>query len=149
MEAEAEAALNPQMCAHAVAGPQGASTAQPALQPHTLPAAAHACLKATILIACPCPCGHTACTLQRIAEWEEKEEERQAAYSKIGGERAAALLEAGDEDAPQFVAYVPLPDQAAIEQRVLEKKKQDLLSKYTSDSLQQQQDEARSLLNKK
>jgi len=29
---------------------------------------------------------------------------------------------APDEDEPRFVAYVPLPDQAAIEQRVLEKK---------------------------
>lgn len=47
----------------------------------------------------------------------------------------------------RFVAYVPLPDQKAIEQLVLEKKKADLLAKYTSDSLVKEQEEAKSLLN--
>lgn len=47
----------------------------------------------------------------------------------------------------RFVAYVPLPDQKAIEQLVLEKKKADLLAKYTSDSLAKEQEEAKSLLN--
>jgi pre-mRNA-splicing factor ISY1 len=47
----------------------------------------------------------------------------------------------------RFVAYVPLPDQKAIEQLILEKKKADLLAKYTSDSLVKEQEEAKSLLN--
>ncbi|GBF95063.1 pre-mRNA-splicing factor [Raphidocelis subcapitata] len=96
---------------------------------------------------------------RRLQEWEEKEAERDAALAGLGGaaagvgggaRRGGGGAGAGEaDDGPQFVAYVPLPDQAAIEQRVLEKKKQDLLAKYTSDSLQQQQQEARSLLNKK
>lgn len=49
----------------------------------------------------------------------------------------------------QYTAYVPLPDQRAIELRVLEKKKADLMSKYTSESLLQEQSDAKSLLNKK
>ncbi|MEW5308348.1 MAG: hypothetical protein WDW38_000317 [Sanguina aurantia] len=48
-----------------------------------------------------------------------------------------------------YTAYVPLPDQRAIELRVLEKKKADLMSKYTSESLLQEQSDAKSLLNKK
>jgi len=47
----------------------------------------------------------------------------------------------------RFVAYVPLPDQKAIEQLILEKKKADLLAKYTSESLVKEQEEAKSLLN--
>ncbi len=85
--------------------------------------------------------------MQVLADWEEKERERQEAYAGIKTAAGHELHE--DDDAPQFVAYVPLPDQAAIEQRVLEKKKQDLLAKYTSDSLLQQQDEAKALLNKR
>lgn len=46
-----------------------------------------------------------------MAEWEEKESERQAAYAGIKGgledEESAAEATA----AQQFVAYVPLPDQ--------------------------------------
>lgn len=37
----------------------------------------------------------------------------------------------------------------AIELRVLEKKKQDLLAKYATSEFQSQQQEAKSLLNKK
>lgn len=47
------------------------------------------------------------------------------------------------------MAYVPLPDQKAIEQLVLQKKKQELLSKYTSEALAKQQEEAKSMLNKR
>ncbi|KAI8469333.1 MAG: Isy1-like splicing factor [Monoraphidium minutum] len=99
---------------------------------------------------------------QKLRDWEEREAEREAALAgtAAGGAGAggAAKLKRGgrqggggldEKQEHQFVAYVPLPDQAAIEQRVLEKKKQDLLAKYTSDTLQQQQQEARALLNKK
>lgn len=96
---------------------------------------------------------------QKLKEWAEKEAERDAALAGAGGEpskqkrkqqRQGGGGEVDDEDeTPQFVAYVPLPDQAAIEQRVLEKKKQELLAKYTSDILLQQQEEAKALLNKK
>lgn len=51
------------------------------------------------------------------------------------------------DDTPQYVAYVPLPEQKEIELRVLAKKKHDLMAKYASDSLIQQQEEAKQLLN--
>jgi pre-mRNA-splicing factor ISY1 len=63
---------------------------------------------------------------QAILEWEEKEHERQQALASSSGAPGA---EADEADEQQFVAFVPLPDQKAIELRVLEKKKQDLLAK--------------------
>jgi pre-mRNA-splicing factor ISY1 len=44
---------------------------------------------------------------------------------------------------------VALPDSKAIELKVLEKKKQELMSKYATDEFRSQQEEAKSLLNKK
>lgn len=52
-----------------------------------------------------------------------------------------------DSKTREFVAHVPLPDEKEIERMVVEKKKQELLSKYTSDSLLEEQLEAKSLLN--
>ncbi len=63
-----------------------------------------------------------------------------------GGAGAPQQEEAAED---QYVAYVALPDQKAIELRVLEKKKQDLLAKYATEAFQSAQDEAKSLLNKK
>lgn len=85
---------------------------------------------------------------QAIASWEEQDRLRQSALDEVGA-RAAAQSSAADQDAPQFVAYVPLPDQREIEQRVLEKKKHDLMAKYVSESLQQQQTQAKDLLNRR
>ncbi|KAG0498078.1 hypothetical protein HPP92_002769 [Vanilla planifolia] len=47
----------------------------------------------------------------------------------------------------EFVAHVPLPDQREIERMVLEKKKVELLSKYTSDLLVEEQKEVMDMLN--
>lgn len=47
----------------------------------------------------------------------------------------------------EFVAHVPLPDEKEIERMVLEKKKMELLSKYASDSLVEEQTEAKAMLN--
>ncbi|CAN1228325.1 Pre-mRNA-splicing factor ISY1 homolog [Linum grandiflorum] len=47
----------------------------------------------------------------------------------------------------EFVVHVPLPDEKEIEKMVLEKKKKELLSKYASDSLVEEQTEAKSMLN--
>lgn len=82
-----------------------------------------------------------------LQDWQEKEDERRSAMAstKLGGGAGAAGQE---HDGPQYVAYVPLPDHQAIEALVLEKKKQDLMAKYTSPALQKEQDEAKSLLNK-
>ena len=79
-----------------------------------------------------------------LSDWEEKEHERQSTLSSAaGGSRQAEAEE------QQFVSYVALPDNKAIELRVLEKKKRDLLAKYATEAFQSQQDEAKSLLNKK
>lgn len=92
-----------------------------------------------------------------IAEWREREEERQAALAAVrggmaDGGAAAAEAEAGEADdqaAPQFVAYVPLPDQKEIEARVLESKKAALLKQYISAEEAAKQVEAAELLNRR
>eukprot|EP00951_Prasinocladus_malaysianus_P031209 scaffold297804_cov32-Prasinocladus_malaysianus.AAC.1 len=61
----------------------------------------------------------------------------------VGGPAASAA-----EEDNSFVAYVPLPDQKDIEKRIVDKKKADLLSKYSSAALQQTQASAKELLNK-
>lgn len=47
----------------------------------------------------------------------------------------------------EFVAHVPLPDEKEIEKMIVEKKKMELLSKYASDSLLEEQSEAKAMLN--
>ncbi|KAG1369795.1 pre-mRNA-splicing factor ISY1 [Cocos nucifera] len=47
----------------------------------------------------------------------------------------------------EFVVHVPLPDEKEIERMVVEKKKMELLSKYTSDILLEEQLEAKAMLN--
>nr|CAD1831743.1 unnamed protein product [Ananas comosus var. bracteatus] len=47
----------------------------------------------------------------------------------------------------EFVAHVPLPDEKEIERMIVEKKKEELLSRYTSDVLQEEQKEAMAMLN--
>lgn len=78
---------------------------------------------------------------QAVAEWEATEAERRQA--------SAGMASATEQQPaqPQFVAYVPLPDQKEIEMRVLDKKKAELLAKYTSEALLREQQQARSLLN--
>ncbi|KAK9286397.1 hypothetical protein L1049_014793 [Liquidambar formosana] len=47
----------------------------------------------------------------------------------------------------EFVVHVPLPDEKEIERMVVEKKKMELLSKYTSEGLLEEQSEAKAMLN--
>ncbi|WCJ39678.1 hypothetical protein M5689_020649 [Euphorbia peplus] len=47
----------------------------------------------------------------------------------------------------EFVVHVPLPEDKEIERMVLEKKKMELLGRYASESLQEEQIEAKSMLN--
>ena len=84
--------------------------------------------------------------IQAILEWEEKEHERQKALASATGGRDQAEVDVVEE---QFVSYVALPDSKAIELKVLEKKKQELMSKYATEEFRSQQEEAKSLLNKK
>ena len=53
---------------------------------------------------------------QALDEWKAREKERQDAYAGVV-DGLDGLADAA-ADAPQFVAYVPLPDQKEIEQRV-------------------------------
>uniref|UniRef100_A0A7S3QV93 Pre-mRNA-splicing factor ISY1 n=1 Tax=Dunaliella tertiolecta TaxID=3047 RepID=A0A7S3QV93_DUNTE len=84
--------------------------------------------------------------MQAVLDWEAEEIERQKSVSTSKAKHAETE-EADGVAGARFVAYVPLPDQKAIEQLVLEKKKADLLAKYTSESLVKEQEEAKSLLN--
>ncbi|KAK8716288.1 hypothetical protein V6N13_043603 [Hibiscus sabdariffa] len=47
----------------------------------------------------------------------------------------------------EFVVHVPLPDEKEIERMVVERKKMELLSKYASEGLLEEQSEAKNLLN--
>lgn len=47
----------------------------------------------------------------------------------------------------EFVVHVPLPDEKEIERMIVEKKKMELLSKYASDNLLEEQIEAKDMLN--
>ncbi|GAV78124.1 Isy1 domain-containing protein [Cephalotus follicularis] len=51
------------------------------------------------------------------------------------------------ENGSDFVVHVPLPDDKEIERMVVEKKKMDLLSKYASQVLLEEQSEAKAMLN--
>ncbi|KAK1556875.1 hypothetical protein EZV62_027744 [Acer yangbiense] len=47
----------------------------------------------------------------------------------------------------EFVVHVPLPDDKEIEKMVLEKKKMELLNKYATQELMEEQNEAKAMLN--
>lgn len=80
-------------------------------------------------------------------EWEAGAEERRQRAGAAAGRAAAAAEEAAQEE--RFVAYVPLPDAQEIEARVLESKKAALMSKYASEALQQEQERAKALLQRR
>jgi pre-mRNA-splicing factor ISY1 len=82
---------------------------------------------------------------EAVAEWEAEQARREA----DGGKRRRQQ-EDDDFEALTggFKAYVPLPDNKDIEALVLAKKKKDLLAKYTSPALQEQEAEAKAMLNK-
>ncbi|GER29617.1 pre-mRNA-splicing factor ISY1-like protein [Striga asiatica] len=52
-----------------------------------------------------------------------------------------------NEKGKEFVAHVPLPDEEEIKKKVLEKKKQEMLNKYTSSELLEELMQAKTLLN--
>jgi pre-mRNA-splicing factor ISY1 len=55
--------------------------------------------------------------------------------------------EGREAESNAFVAHVPLPAREQIEALVLEKKKKDLLAKYASEELREQQGDAEAMLN--
>ncbi|XP_073007041.1 uncharacterized protein [Typha latifolia] len=108
-----------------------------------------------------------------VAEWNRVENVRKEAMKNVksgevasAGAATAEVLFEGVEDVVEeerklerereereqnkereFVAHVPLPDEKEIERMVVEKKKMELLSKYASDMLLEEQSEAKSMLN--
>ncbi|XP_072961017.1 uncharacterized protein [Typha angustifolia] len=108
-----------------------------------------------------------------VAEWNRVESVRKEAMKNVksgevasAGAATAEVLFEGVEDVVEeerklerereereqnkereFVAHVPLPDEKEIERMVVEKKKMELLSKYASDMLLEEQSEAKSMLN--
>lgn len=62
-------------------------------------------------------------------------------------ERREKEREEGEKQREEFVVHVPLPDEKEIERMVVEKKKMELLSKYTSEDLLEEQSEAKAMLN--
>ena len=86
--------------------------------------------------------GENAAILESDVEAEimEAREIEKARLRGAGGEPGGV---AGKE----FVAHVPLPDEKEIERMVLAKKKAELLSKYASKELVEEEKEAKSLLN--
>ncbi|KAJ0046546.1 hypothetical protein Pint_05013 [Pistacia integerrima] len=63
-----------------------------------------------------------------------EEERREIEREKIEKER-------------EFVVHVPLPDEKEIEKMVVERKKMELLKKYATEDLVEEQNEAKALLN--
>ncbi|KAI8017709.1 hypothetical protein LOK49_LG04G01425 [Camellia lanceoleosa] len=61
-------------------------------------------------------------------------------------ERKAKEMEEKEKE-KEFVVHVPLPDEKEIERMVVEKKKMELLSKYMSEDLLEEQIEAKAMLN--
>ena len=75
----------------------------------------------------------------------EIEEAREIEMARLRG--AAGDGESGGVAGKEFVAHVPLPDEKEIERMVLAKKKAELLSRYASKELVEEEKEAKSLLN--
>ncbi|MQL72603.1 hypothetical protein Taro_004927 [Colocasia esculenta] len=107
---------------------------------------------------------------QALAEWQRMDAIRKEARKGVKsgelvtvGPVVGQILYEGEEDVveeerrkereseekskEEFVVHVPLPDEKEIERMVLEKKKMELLSKYTSDNLLEEQIEAKTMLN--
>lgn len=104
----------------------------------------------------------------KLAEWEALEEIKKEARSAVKSGEVASVAPAGilfeeeedvveeerraakekeNEKEREFVVHVPLPDEKEIERMVVEKKKMELLSKYTSEGLLEEQTEAKAMLN--
>ncbi|KAB2037116.1 hypothetical protein ES319_D03G052000v1 [Gossypium barbadense] len=84
-------------------------------------------------------------------EWRRVEEIRREARrgaKEVVSVGAAAREEKERKDKErEFVVHVPLPDEKEIERMVVERKKMELLSKYASEGLLEEQSEAKDMLN--
>lgn len=71
-------------------------------------------------------------------------EEEEDVVEEERREREMKERESGEKE---FMVHVPLPDDKEIERMVVEKKKLELLSKYASEDLLEEQSEAKAMLN--
>ncbi|KAL8133070.1 uncharacterized protein LOC141712358 [Apium graveolens] len=71
-------------------------------------------------------------------------EEEEDVVEEERREREMKEMESGEKE---FMVHVPLPDEKEIERMVVEKKKLELLSKYASENLLEEQSEAKAMLN--
>ncbi|KAG5226746.1 pre-mRNA-splicing factor ISY [Salix suchowensis] len=94
--------------------------------------------------------------VRAVEEWKRMEAIRKEARKVLFEEEEDVVEEERREEREredikekgrEFVVHVPLPDDKEIERMVLEKKKMELLSKYASDSLMEEQTEAKAMLN--
>ena len=76
-----------------------------------------------------------------VMDWEEKEVQRDRDQKRRRGQGGGGAQDDDQDGQHDFVAHVPLPDQKDIEGLVLEKKKRDLLAKYSSAELVAQEAE--------
>lgn len=97
---------------------------------------------------------------EKVKEWKEKQEaiargeipkdseetEEEEVYKPEDIEMEEEDSEETETDIPHFIAHVPVPSQKEIEEALLERKKRELLEKYTSDSLQAEEDESKKMM---
>eukprot|EP00033_Pygsuia_biforma_P000538 GCRY01000630.1.p1 GENE.GCRY01000630.1~~GCRY01000630.1.p1 ORF type:complete len:278 (-),score=58.18 GCRY01000630.1:51-884(-) len=89
---------------------------------------------------------------EKKARLDLEQEWRESPQGQMGAEldafnREVQLMEEEPEEAPTFVAHVPLPDKDELEKVVLEKKKQELLKRYVSENVHEAETESKDLLN--
>ncbi|XP_054275115.1 pre-mRNA-splicing factor ISY1 homolog [Macrosteles quadrilineatus] len=101
---------------------------------------------------------------QAVADWKAKkeasvnnegedkteEEEEENIYSVTADDSSSdeEMGVEGERDLgqPRFIAHVPVPSQKEVEQALLQRKKQELLNRYASESVIAQSEEAKELL---
>nr|CAD7601818.1 unnamed protein product [Timema genevievae] len=76
----------------------------------------------------------------------EQNEERKAVAAVSDEDESHAVEEALQ---PRFIAHVPVPSQLEVKEALLRRKKQELLERYASETLQNEAEEAQDLLGVK
>ena len=98
----------------------------------------------------------------KVAEWKEHKEailRGEVVPSTATGEERDiySVQEDSDEEMelsfadtsvanPQFIAHVPVPSQKDVEEALVRRKKMELLQRYASEALQQEEDNVKKLL---
>lgn len=97
---------------------------------------------------------------EKVREWKERQEaiargeipkdteeaEEEEVYKPEEEDMEEDHQEEVETETPHFIAHVPVPSQKEIEEALLQRKKMELLQKYTSDDLQAEEDESKKLM---